>query len=65
MWSLEDCSVFFQIHARRRRFVLIRFGCSGFGGSRAGFWTVLGNVSSGATKEAKLVVKTALMLLWS
>src|SRR5882724_9606733 len=63
MWSLEDCSVFFQIHARRHGFVLIRLGCSGFGRSQAGFWTVLGNVSSGATEEAKLVVKTALTFL--
>jgi len=37
----------------------------GLGGSWAGFWTVLGNVSSGATKEAKLVFKMALTLLWS
>jgi len=37
----------------------------GFGGSRAGFWTILGDVSSGATKKAKLVVEMALMLLWS
>src|SRR5882724_5492737 len=44
MWSLEDCSVFFRIHARRHRFVLIRLGRSGFDGSRAGFWTVLGDV---------------------
>jgi len=28
MWSLEDCSVFFRIHAGRRGFVLIRLGCS-------------------------------------
>src|SRR5882724_12809502 len=56
---------FFQIHAGRCRFVLIRLGHSGFGGSQAGFWTVLGDVSSSATKEAKLVVKTALMFLWS
>ena len=65
MWSLEDCSVFFQVHAGRCEHVLIRLGCSGFGGSQAGFWTVLGDVSSGATKEAKPVVKTALMFLWS
>src|SRR5882724_8600969 len=55
----------FSICAGRCGFVLIRLGCSGFGGSQAGFWTVLGDMSSGATKEAKLVVKMALMLLWS
>jgi len=47
----------------RHGFVMIRPGCSGFGRSRAGFWTVLGNVSRGATKEAKFVVKMALSLL--
>ena len=28
-------------------------------------WTVLGDVSSSATKEANLFVKTVLMFLWS
>src|SRR5882724_1971043 len=63
MQSLKDCSVFFRIHARRCGFVLIRLGCSGFGRSQAVFWTVLGNMSSSATKEAKLVVNRALTLL--
>ena len=55
----------FSIHAGRRGFVLIRLGHLGFGRNRAGFWTVLGDMSSGATKEAKLVVKTVLKFLCS
>src|SRR5882672_3456260 len=63
MRSLEDCSVFFCIHAGRRGLVLLSAGCSGFGGSQGRIQTVLGNVSRSATEEAQFVVKMALSFL--
>src|SRR5882672_10619584 len=63
MQSLEDCSVFFCVCAGRCRLVLLSTGCSGFGGSRGIFQTVLGDVSGSATEEAQFVVEMALSFL--
>src|SRR5882672_11252200 len=63
MQSLKDCSVFFRVHAGRHGLVLLSAGCSGFGGSRSRFRTVLGDVSGSATEEAQFVVEMALSFL--